>query len=301
MKRKPESSPSIYMVPVSDSTNESSNNIELEQEYNLKLDVEIHLIDRSPFQNKIADHHATEFTQELASNINDEKLNSPVILRDMGNGRYQMIAGHHRLDAYISNGEKTIPAIIKKCDDITAAKATILDNIFKSSESPLELWRGFKILLDMKAFSSQSQLASKVSISKTEMSRLFCFDHFTERALEAVECGHKLIGSNSVETLSKYMKDHEDIAVLAIEAVVDGKLQQNRINSWIQSQISKDKKEEIQIAPPRELRDSNGNHLLSMKVDKDKGTIAIKSKSPISVALEDKIFELIKAELNLVP
>lgn len=84
---------------------------------------------------------------ELACSISELGLAEPVVVRQ-DNGRYQLIAGERRLRAVRKLGWDMVPAVVKECDDKTAKKLQMVENVVRQDLNPIELANGLQQMLD---------------------------------------------------------------------------------------------------------------------------------------------------------
>jgi ParB family chromosome partitioning protein len=75
---------------------------------------------------------------ELASSIKEHGVLQPVLVRPLGDNRYQLIAGERRWRASKAAGVDTIPAIVEEIDDETALEIAIIENLQREDLSPLD-------------------------------------------------------------------------------------------------------------------------------------------------------------------
>lgn len=95
-----------------------------------------------------------EKVEKLAATIERDGLGQLPLVRAMPNGRYQMISGHHRLEAYkllfARTGDakwKLIPvSVIRNCDDARALCLLHMTNIVASDLTKEEVGRAYEAL-----------------------------------------------------------------------------------------------------------------------------------------------------------
>ena len=89
--------------------------------------IPIHLINQSPYQIPYADE---SYIEELMGSITDTGgVISPVVVRTISSGKYELIAGHTRLEACRRLGLTEVSAVVRVMSDGEAAKALIADNL----------------------------------------------------------------------------------------------------------------------------------------------------------------------------
>jgi ParB family chromosome partitioning protein len=80
----------------------------------------------------------TEALHELAGSIREHGVLQPILVRPLGQNRYQLVAGERRWRAAKEAGLVTIPALVEELDDDTALEIAIIENLQREDLSPLE-------------------------------------------------------------------------------------------------------------------------------------------------------------------
>ena len=75
---------------------------------------------------------------ELASSIREHGVLQPILVRPLGENRYQLVAGERRWRASKEAGLATIQALVEEIDDDTALEIAIIENLQREDLSPLE-------------------------------------------------------------------------------------------------------------------------------------------------------------------
>ena len=106
-----------------------------------------------------------EKIDELADSIREHGVLSPLMVRSVDGGYYQIIAGERRWRAARAAGLSEVPARIVVADDKTALELAMVENLQREDLSPIEEARGYKAL--MEEFSmTQDEVAHRVSKSR---------------------------------------------------------------------------------------------------------------------------------------
>jgi ParB family transcriptional regulator, chromosome partitioning protein len=79
-----------------------------------------------------------ETIDELAASIREHGVLQPVLVRPLGPGQFQLVAGERRWRASQVAGLTTIPAMIEEIDDETALEIAIIENLQREDLSPLD-------------------------------------------------------------------------------------------------------------------------------------------------------------------
>ena len=75
---------------------------------------------------------------ELANSIREHGVLQPILVRPLGDNRYQLVAGERRWRASKEAGLATIQALVEEIDDDTALEIAIIENLQREDLSPLE-------------------------------------------------------------------------------------------------------------------------------------------------------------------
>jgi len=109
-------------------------------------EVEISLIDRNP--NQPRREFDEEALQELADSIIEIGIIQPITLRELENGRYQIIAGERRWRASQKAGLKSIPAYIRTASDENVMEMALIENIQRQDLNSIEIALAYQHLID---------------------------------------------------------------------------------------------------------------------------------------------------------
>ena len=109
-------------------------------------EVEISLIDRNP--NQPRREFDEEALQELADSIAEIGIIQPITLRELENGRYQIIAGERRWRASQKAGLRSIPAYIRTASDENVMEMALIENIQRQDLNSIEIALAYQHLID---------------------------------------------------------------------------------------------------------------------------------------------------------
>jgi ParB/RepB/Spo0J family partition protein len=79
-----------------------------------------------------------EALHELAASIREHGVLQPILVRPLGENRYQLVAGERRWRASKEAGLETIQALVEELDDDTSLEIAIIENLQREDLSPLE-------------------------------------------------------------------------------------------------------------------------------------------------------------------
>jgi len=76
--------------------------------------------------------------EELANSIKAQGVMQPVVVRPVGEGRYELIAGERRWRASAKAGLDKIPALVREVPDETTIALSLIENIQREDLNPIE-------------------------------------------------------------------------------------------------------------------------------------------------------------------
>lgn len=126
---------------------------------------------------------------ELVTSIANLGLKKPItVSRRNGNGRFDLVCGQGRLEAFIALGQKEIPAVVIDASPEDCFVMSLVENLARRHQSSLELIGNITSL--RKRGYSIGDIATKTDFS-TEYIQALCYllDRGEERLLTAVERG----------------------------------------------------------------------------------------------------------------
>ena len=136
----------------------------------------------------------TEALEELAASIKELGVVQPVTLREISEGRYQIISGERRCRASRMAGLTSIPAYIKTADDEALMEMALVENIQREDLNAIEIALSYQRLIDEYKF-TQERLGEKVGKKRatvTNYLRLLKLPAEVQLGLKAgkIEMGH---------------------------------------------------------------------------------------------------------------
>ncbi len=112
-----------------------------------------------------------EALQELADSIRQQGVMQPVVIRPVGEGRYELVAGERRWRATQMAGLDSIPAIIRDVPDDAAIAMALIENIQRENLNPIEEAMALQRLQEEFGL-TQQQVAEAVGKSRTTITNL---------------------------------------------------------------------------------------------------------------------------------
>lgn len=135
-----------------------------------------------------------EELEELADSIAKEGLLQPILVRSIGEGKYQIIAGERRWQACQLLDLKTVPVTIKDADDMKALELALIENLQRSDLNPIEEAYGYRRLMERNSM-SQADVAQAMSKGRSTIAnalRLLDLPEDAQQLLfeDKIQAGH---------------------------------------------------------------------------------------------------------------
>ena len=109
--------------------------------------------------------------EELAASIRAQGLMQPILVRPVGEDRYEIVAGERRWRAAQMAGLAEVATLIREIPDESALAMALIENIQRENLNPLEEAQGLQRLIDEFAMTHQ-QAADAVGRSRPAASNL---------------------------------------------------------------------------------------------------------------------------------
>jgi ParB family chromosome partitioning protein len=129
--------------------------------------VDPHAIVPNPRQPRT--HFDADDLAELVHSVREFGVLQPVVVRDIGDGTYELIMGERRTRAAREAGLTSIPAVIRDTADEHLLRDALLENLHRSELNPLEEASAYQQLLSDFGI-TQEELASRIGRSRPQIS-----------------------------------------------------------------------------------------------------------------------------------
>jgi ParB family chromosome partitioning protein len=155
------------------------------------LEIPVENIERNPFQTRTSFDEAklTELSQSIAAT----GVVQPIVVKALGEGRFQLITGERRWLASKQAGKPTIPAIVREVSDEQAMEMTIVENLQRADLNPMEQARAYqRLATDFKM--TQEQMAVRTGKERASVANFLRLLRLPESVQRRVEVGELSFG-----------------------------------------------------------------------------------------------------------
>jgi ParB family chromosome partitioning protein len=126
---------------------------------------------------------------ELADSIRAQGIMQPILAREIGPDRYEIIAGERRWRASQLAGLTEVPVLVREIADEAALAMSLIENIQRENLNPLEEATGIKRLIDEFDMTHQAA-AEAVGRSRTAVTNLLRLINLTAPVQELLMQNH---------------------------------------------------------------------------------------------------------------
>ena len=159
-------------------------------------------------------HFDESALDELAGSIAKRGVIQPVIVRPLGEGRYQLVAGERRWRAAQKAQLHEIPALIRDLEERDVMALALIENIQREDLNPVEEARAYRRLGDLEAL-PQSTIANMVGKSRSHVANMQRLLALPESVLDHLAAGRLDMGH------ARALIGHPEAEALAERAVSD--------------------------------------------------------------------------------
>ncbi|MGW6906952.1 ParB/RepB/Spo0J family partition protein [Streptomyces sp. NPDC054940] len=156
--------------------------------------------------------------QELVTSIQEVGLLQPIVVRQIGPARYELIMGERRWRACREAGLDAIPAIVRATDDEKLLLDALLENLHRAQLNPIEEAAAYDQLL--KDFNcTHDQLADRIGRSRPQVSNTLRLLKLSPKVQNRVAAG--VLSAGHARALLS-VEDPEEQERLAYRVVAEG-------------------------------------------------------------------------------
>ncbi len=212
-----------------------------------------------PKQDQPRKHFDDASLEELAESIKQHGLIQPIIVREVGEGFYQIVAGERRWRASKLSGATEISAIIIDADELKAAELALIENIQRENLNAFEEAQAYKSLMEQLNL-TQEELAARVGKSRSAVANTMRLLDLPDEVLDMLQstdisAGHAraLLGLKDREAI---VDTAHNILVrsLSVRSTEDLVKKMNKIyEQTMNNTVEKDENEDIVVDYAKDL------------------------------------------------
>lgn len=237
-------------------------------------EVELEQINAGRFQPR--ENFNEESLNELTESIKKHGVLSPILVRELGLNKYEIIAGERRLRASLKAGLETIPCLIDQKKDQDALESALIENLQREDLNAVEEARGYDRL--KREFGlTQDEVATSTGKARSTIANSLRILSLPQKVLDYLAAG-KIEKGHAKLLASLNAKEAEQAA----ENIVKNKLTVRDLsktsNTNKKNKQTKEKQTDVLLIE-QEMSDNFGHQISIEAKNKQKGVVQISYKT----------------------
>ena len=218
-----------------------------------------------------------ESLQELTDSIKKHGVISPILVRELGLNKFEVIAGERRMRASLQAGLETIPCLVEQKEDQDALESALIENLQREDLNPVEEARGYDRL--KREFGlTQDEVATSTGKARSSIANSIRILSLPQNVLDMLSAGK--IEKGHAKLLAS-MESNE--AEKAAENIVKNKLTVKDLSESTknkkQQKTTKKQKQTDVILIEQEMSEVFGHQITIEAKTKQKGNLQISYKT----------------------
>ena len=217
-----------------------------------------------------------ESLKELTDSIKKHGVISPILVRELGLNKYEVIAGERRMRASIQAGLETIPCLVDQKEDQDALESALIENLQREDLNAVEEARGYDRL--KREFGlTQDEVAVSTGKARSTISNSIRILSLPQKVLDFLSAG-KIEKGHAKLLASMEPKDAE----IAAENIINNKLTVKDLSETSRNQkkgILKKEKQTDVLLIEQEMSEAFGHQITVEAKTKQKGSLQISYKT----------------------
>ena len=237
-------------------------------------EVELEQINAGRFQPR--ENFNEESLNELTESIKKHGVLSPILVRELGLNKYEVIAGERRLRASLKAGLETIPCLIDQKKDQDALESALIENLQREDLNAVEEARGYDRL--KREFGlTQDEVATSTGKARSTIANSLRILSLPQKVLDYLAAG-KIEKGHAKLLASLDAKEAEQAA----ENIVKNKLTVRDLSKTSNTNKKKKQTKEKQtdvLLIEQEMSNNFGHQISIEAKNKQKGVVQISYKT----------------------
>ena len=264
------------------------NGFDVSLDKNGNVQIRLSLVEPNPDQPR--KDFDDEALGELVDSIKQHGILQPLLVRQLDNDVYQIVAGERRWRAARLAGLTEVPAVIMDLDDKQVAQLALVENLQREDLNPVDEAMGYQSLMDTYGM-TQAEVAGAVGKPRSSVANSLRLLSLCEAARDALISGELSSGHGKLlagldddlqEELTKRVRE-EELSVKQLNTLIEASKAQKTARP-----VKRIKKPTFLIEAELALKETFGQ---PVKVEQAKGG---KTKLTIECKSEEEFRELMK-------
>jgi ParB family chromosome partitioning protein len=205
--------------------------------------------------------------EELTESIKENGIIQPLIVAEMDNGKFELVAGERRLRAAKKAGLEQVPVVVKRATDREKMIMSIIENVQRSDLNCVEEALAYYQLMNEYKL-TQEEVAKKLGKERSTVANFLRILNLPRPVIDFLQ--KELLSLGHAKVLAA-VKEKEDILRLANEAVA---------SSWSVRDLEQASKAKRSVKE----KDTKRNPFFDQKLDQFKKTLEQKTGYHFAIA-----------------
>ncbi len=201
-----------------------------------------------PKGNQPRKYFDTEALSQLAESISAHGVLQPILVRDIGGDRYQIIAGERRWRASKMAGLSEVPVILLDSTEQEAAQIALIENIQREDLNPLEEAAAYRALAE-EYHLTQEEISRQIGKSRSAIANAVRLLDVPESLRTAITSGELSAGHARALLGLRATEDMEALAKIIIERGMSVRMTEEEVRRWNQRRVKAEN-----VAPEEEKK-----------------------------------------------
>ncbi len=214
------------------------------------------------------------------------------------NGIYELLRGHHRLEAAKRLGWPSIKAVVCILSDRDALRDSMLGNSSRLDETDYERALNFQRYLDEGFAKNQGELGEAFGCTQGRVSQIMTMLDLPKAILDLLDGYPSLITYRGCKVIKDLLKDHpehESIIVESVQRLIDKK-DESSIKQWVEQMVHlKASKAPGNTVEPHVIPNGTGIVRFQTKIKRRQIIVDLKDNLDDPADIERRVQDLLKA------
>lgn len=166
----------ITPAPETEAGKEAKNNLRIEE---VSPD---HIV---PNPHQPRKHFSPQELEDLVASVKEHGILQPLVVTDLGGGKYELIAGERRLRASKIAGLERIPVVVRGASGQQKLELALIENIQRHDLNPVEEALAYQSLVDLFGLTKE-EVAKRVGKSRSQVSNTIRLLDLDQEVLDAL-------------------------------------------------------------------------------------------------------------------
>lgn len=184
-------------------------------------------------------HFNKQSLDELSASIKEHGILQPLVVRSVGAGQFEIVAGERRWRAAQAAGLHEVPAIIKTFDNQKTLELSLIENLQREDLNPIEEAEGYQRLINEFSL-TQEKVAEKIGKERATVTNALRLLKLAPEIRELVQSGQISQGHAKVLLAVTELNQQKELA----KAVTTSGLSVRKLEELVQKSLTPQKKDE---------------------------------------------------------